>query len=81
MVITMSLKHVIIRGKTYFFRLRIPRDCIEQLGRKEVTQSLTRLSQLGAQLPENTHFLPSRHYKEKKMKNTNDLQRFSILRK
>lgn len=40
MVITMELKHVILRGKRYFFRMRVPDDCIRQLGKKEIVQSL-----------------------------------------
>jgi len=40
MVITMELKNVVLRGKTYHFRLRVPKDCVSNVGKKEVLQSL-----------------------------------------
>ncbi len=49
MVITMELKHVILRGETYFFRMRVPQDCVEQVGKKEITYSLQTKDPLKAQ--------------------------------
>ena len=40
MVITMSLKRVILRGKTYYFRMLVPKDCIEAIGKTEIVISL-----------------------------------------
>jgi len=40
MVLTMEVKNVILRGRTYHFRLRVPGDCIQKTGRKEISQSL-----------------------------------------
>jgi integrase len=45
----MELKHVILRGETYFFRMRVPQDCLEQVGKKEIIYSLKTKDPLAAQ--------------------------------
>lgn len=40
MVITMAIKHVILRGETYFFRMRVPQNCVDKIGKQEIIQSL-----------------------------------------
>ena len=40
MVITITMKNVIKRDKTYHFRIAVPDDCIELVGKSEITQSL-----------------------------------------
>ena len=40
MVITMDIKHVTLRGETYIFRMRVPQDCTEEIGKKEIVVSL-----------------------------------------
>jgi integrase len=45
----MELKHVILRGETYFFRMRVPQDCVEQVGKKEIICSLKTKDPLKAQ--------------------------------
>ena len=55
MVITMELKHVILRGETYFFRMRVPQDCVEQVGKKEIIYSLKTKDPLMAQANRRNH--------------------------
>jgi integrase len=40
MIIMVRMKSVLLRGKTYYFRMGVPTDCIEAIGRTEITQSL-----------------------------------------
>jgi hypothetical protein len=40
MVITMELKNVIKRGETYHFRMPVPKNCIQKIGKSEIVQSL-----------------------------------------
>jgi|GEM_PF-2353520 len=40
MAITMELKRVILRGKTYYFRMPVPKDCIKAIGKTEIVVSL-----------------------------------------
>lgn len=49
MVITMELKHIILRGKTYHFRMPVPKDCVRKIGKTEIVQSLRTDNPLEAQ--------------------------------
>jgi len=40
MVITITMKNAILRSGKYHFRMRVPKDCLESVGKKEITQSL-----------------------------------------
>ena len=40
MVIKMELKNVIQRGGNFSFRMRVPKDCIKKIGKREIVQSL-----------------------------------------
>jgi integrase len=40
MVITMKIKHVIKRGKIYYFRMPVPKDCIKTIGKTEIILTL-----------------------------------------
>ncbi len=40
MVITMALRRTILRGETYYFRMLVPKDCIEAIGKTEIVVSL-----------------------------------------
>jgi hypothetical protein len=32
MLVMVDMKNVVLRGETYFFRMRVPHDCVEQVG-------------------------------------------------
>ncbi len=40
MVIIITMKNVIKRGSIYYFRIAVPDDCRDSVGKKEITQSL-----------------------------------------
>ena len=40
MIVVVDMKNVILRGKTYYFRIVVPADCREELGCREVVESL-----------------------------------------
>lgn len=40
MVILITMKNVILRSGKYHFRIRVPKDCQESVGKREITQSL-----------------------------------------
>ena len=40
MIVMVYMKNVIRRGETYCFRMRVPKDCVEQVGKKEIIYSL-----------------------------------------
>lgn len=40
MVITITMKSVIKRSETYYFRIGVPTDCRDSVGKREITQSL-----------------------------------------
>jgi hypothetical protein len=40
MIVMVYMKNVIRRGETYCFRMRVPKDCVEQVGKKEIVYSL-----------------------------------------
>ena len=40
MVITITMKNVILRSGTYHFRIKVPKDCQGSVGKTEITQSL-----------------------------------------
>jgi len=37
MVITITMKNVITRGGTYYFRIAVPKDCQKSVGKTEIT--------------------------------------------
>ena len=40
MVIKMDIKNVIRRGGKFHFRMRVPKDCVKKIGKREIVQSL-----------------------------------------
>ncbi|VGO12119.1 hypothetical protein PDESU_00669 [Pontiella desulfatans] len=48
MVITITMKNVIPRGKTLYFRLAVPADCREAIGKREILQPLKTSDELEA---------------------------------
>ncbi|MFA5689310.1 MAG: DUF6538 domain-containing protein [Kiritimatiellales bacterium] len=40
MVVNMTVDHVTLRGKIFYFRMRVPKDCLSAIGRREIVQSL-----------------------------------------
>ena len=40
MVIIITMKNVIKRGEIYYFRIGVPTDCRDSVGKREITQSL-----------------------------------------
>jgi hypothetical protein len=39
MVITMELRYVIQRGKKYYFRMLVPKDCVKAIGKTEIVMA------------------------------------------
>ena len=50
MIVMVRMKNVIPRGKTYCFRMRVPKDCVSTIGKTEVTQSLKTTDELEAKV-------------------------------
>ena len=40
MVITMEIKYVVKRGKQYYFRMLVPKDCVKTIGKREIVIAL-----------------------------------------
>jgi hypothetical protein len=40
MIVMVHMKNVIRRGEAYCFRMRVPKDCVDQIGKKEIVYSL-----------------------------------------
>ncbi len=40
MVITITMKNVVLRGATYHFRMAVPKECQQAVGKTEITQAL-----------------------------------------
>ncbi len=50
MIVMVNMKSVILRGKTYYFRMGVPKDCVSTIGKTEVTQSLKTTDELEAKV-------------------------------
>lgn len=48
MIVMVNMKNVILRGKTYHFRMGVPKDCVTAVGKTEVTESLKTTDKLEA---------------------------------
>jgi hypothetical protein len=48
MIVMVNMKNVILRGKTYYFRMGVPKECAAAVGKTEVTQSLKTADELEA---------------------------------
>ena len=38
MIVVVQMKNITQQGETYYFRLSVPKDCIDAVGKKEIFQ-------------------------------------------
>ena len=48
MIVVVNMKNIILRGKTYYFRIGVPADCREELKQREIVESLRTRNPLAA---------------------------------